>query len=178
MCFHPVGVFFAIRVDAGTPATEIAKRVREYLRISLEAQANWRTLTRRSSDGATRSKAVACLSSRKLSKMKRFPGFACSMNASRRLRAIFEGRFREGQSAVSTVDTASTDISLTSPNDSRSAERSRNCRSRPCFVALRVAICAIFRTPIPTRSNRGAWSNLFRHPDAAAELADREHARQ
>jgi Zn-dependent peptidase ImmA (M78 family)/DNA-binding transcriptional regulator YiaG len=31
-----------IRVDAGTPATEIAKRVREYLEISLDVQAKWK----------------------------------------------------------------------------------------------------------------------------------------
>lgn len=30
-----------VRVNAGTPATEIAKRVREYLKISLEAQSQW-----------------------------------------------------------------------------------------------------------------------------------------
>ena len=31
-----------IRVDAGTPATEMAERVQEYLGISLEAQAKWK----------------------------------------------------------------------------------------------------------------------------------------
>ena len=72
-----------IRVDAGTPATEIAKRVREYLGISLDVQAKWKNADEAFNIGATCLKAVGCLSSRKPSKMKRFLGFACSMNASR-----------------------------------------------------------------------------------------------